>query len=103
MSTTETVAEKPLRMGAKAQRLISETDRPQGEIDRAVQEAESAARAAGDTILRDYYLYGPLGIEMPERVAKEWAYFQANGKEIAGASSKPKTKATQDGDGQGNA
>jgi hypothetical protein len=103
MSATETATETPLRMGAKAQRLISESDKPQAVIDQAVKEATALARERGDRILRDYYLYGPLGIEMPERTKKEWEYFQKNGKEMAGAGS-TKTKSTPAGeDGQGNA
>jgi hypothetical protein len=82
----KTEAEAPLRVGAKAKKLLSSVDKPQTVIEKAVKKAESLARENGDRMLRDYYLYQALGLEMPASVAADWEYFRTNGKERPGAS-----------------
>lgn len=83
MAKTET--EAPLRVGAKAKKLLSSIDKPQAAVEKAVKKAESLARENGDRMLRDYYLYQALGMEMPAKVKEDWEYFQTNGKERPGA------------------
>lgn len=82
----KTEAEAPLRVGAKAKKLIASIDKPEAQVEKAVKKAESLARENGDRMLRDYYLYQALGLEMPASVQADWDYFRANGKERPGAS-----------------